>query len=145
MLSLISCARGANAHNCRFRAVVLEQAHRLCQSSRASGCTYGRRADSDYYQDTADFVALLEQHSEHLDELESSWTAFVESEIARARPAVEKELARIIELGTTLKSRPDAHARRLRKQRAAVGEWSEGIHDVEATRVAHVSLNDAAP
>lgn len=44
------------------------------------------------------------------------------------------------EHASTLKHRRDAARRRVRRQRASIYEWSEGIHEVEATRVAHASL-----
>jgi hypothetical protein len=44
------------------------------------------------------------------------------------------------EHASTLKHRRDAARRRVRRQRASIYEWSEGIHEVEATRVAHVGL-----
>lgn len=60
-------------------------------------------------------------------------------EVAKARPAVEREIGRLSELAGTLKHRKDTNRRRVRKQRTSIYEWSEGIHDVEATRVIHVS------
>lgn len=45
------------------------------------------------------------------------------------------------EHASTLKHRRDAARRRVRRQRASIYEWSEGIHEVEATRVAHVGLS----
>lgn len=49
------------------------------------------------------------------------------------------------ELASTLKHRATASRRRVRRQRASIYEWSEGVHEVEATRVAHVSRLAARP
>lgn len=91
-------------------------------------------------KDNDGFLALLREYSDQLEELQHVWDPVVEGEISRARPAVEKEISRITELAGTLKTRRDAQRRRVRRQRASVYEWSEGVHAVESTRVAHVSL-----
>lgn len=71
--------------------------------------------------------------------LRPSWDTFLEKELAQARPALEKDLARMSELAVSHKHRRDAHRKRVRRQRTVILEWSDGVHDVEATRVAHVS------
>ena len=89
-------------------------------------------------QDYADFVLLLDTHREQLNALQISWDAFVEDEGVRAKRAVESELSRLGELSKATRNKRDHVRRRTRKQRGSIYEWSEGIHEVEATRVAHV-------
>ncbi|KAK4701644.1 hypothetical protein P7C70_g4583, partial [Phenoliferia sp. Uapishka_3] len=89
--------------------------------------------DTDY----SDFVLLLQTHQEQLDELKNSWDAFVDDEGVRARRSVESELFRLGELSKSANNRMDASRRRTRKQRGSIYDWSGGIHEVEATRVAH--------
>ncbi|KAL8292462.1 hypothetical protein RQP46_001074 [Phenoliferia psychrophenolica] len=89
--------------------------------------------DTDY----ADFVLLLNTHRDQLDALHESWDAFVEDEGLRAKRAVESELSRLGDLSRAAKIKRDQVRRRTRKQRGSIYEWSEGIHEVEATRVAH--------
>ncbi|KAM0748128.1 beach-domain-containing protein [Meredithblackwellia eburnea MCA 4105] len=87
--------------------------------------------------DTPGFVTLLKEHHDQLDSLEVSWEAFVEDEGLRARRAVDAEIARLDVLAKASKAKRDAARRKTRKQRSSIYEWSEGIHEVEATRVAH--------
>ncbi|KAM0788066.1 hypothetical protein ACM66B_001237 [Microbotryomycetes sp. NB124-2] len=83
------------------------------------------------------FIAVLKEYDHRLQQLKETWDAFIDGELGQARPALEKDLARMSELASAHRTRRDVHRKRVRRQRAAITEWSEGIHEVEATRVAH--------
>ncbi|KAK4047538.1 beige protein-like 1 [Microbotryomycetes sp. JL201] len=90
------------------------------------------------------FIGVLKEYDHRLQQLKETWDAFVDGELGHARPALEKDLARMSELATAHRTRRDVHRKRVRRQRAAISGWSEGIHEVEATRVAHArqDMND---
>ncbi|KAK4047592.1 beige protein-like 1 [Microbotryomycetes sp. JL221] len=90
------------------------------------------------------FIAVLKEYDHRLQQLKETWNAFIDGELGQARPALDKDLSRMSELATAHRTRREVHRKRVRRQRAATSEWSEGIHEVEATRVAHArqDMND---
>ncbi|SCV71197.1 BQ2448_2785 [Microbotryum intermedium] len=87
--------------------------------------------------DVDGFVTLLASSELQIEELSDFWDAFIAGEVYRLRPVLEKEIVRLEELATSLKQKRDSQRKCMRTQRTAIYDWSEGIHEVEATRVAH--------
>ncbi|SGY50147.1 BQ5605_C001g00859 [Microbotryum silenes-dioicae] len=87
--------------------------------------------------DVEGFVTLLMSSEPQIKELSDFWDGFIAGEVSRLRPILEKDIVRLEELATSLKQKRDAQRKRMRTQRTAIYDWSEGIHEVEATRVAH--------
>lgn len=81
----------------------------------------------------------MKDHRVRLDTLQLSWNESVEAESKRARAEVEVEILLLSEVARKKKKKSDLERKMVRKHRTAIFEWSEGIHDIEATRVAHVS------
>lgn len=81
----------------------------------------------------------------HLQELDLAWTTFIETEATQANQEVILEVAQINAQSTECKRLLESFNRRTRRQQSSIYEWSEGIHDVEITRVAHVRLETSSP
>ena len=90
-------------------------------------------------QDISAFTALLVENRTALSSLDSVWESFVDAEVVNARLSVADDIAVIDKKTGETARQKELQSRRTRKQQASIFEWSEGIHDVEATRVAHVS------